>query len=159
MKSNKVVIVVSPKISGIYVGKLSIIFLLSFVYGVVFTMRHNVLGLWIGRVSEHKTVNLHWTWYEAQSYNFARHPAWRKTRVGSWRSCPPSLKVFVRLGFMCHCPFTFFVCLWRVVRGVFYFFEALENFLRTILSALAKQTLLQFLVCALACANCKCACF
>jgi hypothetical protein len=42
--------------------------------------------------------------------------------------------------------------------GVF-FFEALGNFLKTILSALAKQALLQFLVCALACANCKCACF
>jgi hypothetical protein len=44
--------------------------------------------------------------------------------------------------------------------GVFlFFFEALGNFLKTILSAVAKQALLQFLVCALACANCKCACF
>ena len=41
--------------------------------------------------------------------------------------------------------------------GVFLFFEALGNFLETILSAVAKQALLQFLVCALACANCKCA--
>jgi hypothetical protein len=41
----------------------------------------------------------------------------------------------------------------------FYFFDALGNFLKTILSALAKQALLQFLVCALAIANCKCACF
>jgi len=43
--------------------------------------------------------------------------------------------------------------------GVFLFFEALGNFFKTIFSALAKQALLQFLVCALACANCKCACF
>jgi hypothetical protein len=40
-----------------------------------------------------------------------------------------------------------------------FFFEALGNFLKAILSAVAKQALLQFLICALACANCKCACF
>jgi len=40
-----------------------------------------------------------------------------------------------------------------------FIFEALGNFLKTILSVLAKQALLQFLVFALACANCKCACF
>jgi len=46
------------------------------------------------------------------------------------------------------------------VRSVFFiFFEALGYFLKTILSALAKQALLQFLVFALACANRKCACF
>jgi hypothetical protein len=46
-----------------------------------------------------------------------------------------------------------------VCRCIFIFFEALGNFLKTILSALAKQALLQFLVCVMACANCKCACF
>jgi len=39
------------------------------------------------------------------------------------------------------------------------FFEALVNFFKTILSALAKQALLQFLVLAFVCANCKCDCF
>lgn len=58
--------------------------------------------------------------------------------------------------------------------SVFLFFLALGNFLKTILSKLAKQALLRILVCALACAkqssrtlkmiyktvsNCKCACF
>jgi len=44
--------------------------------------------------------------------------------------------------------------------GVFLFFlKRWEIFLKQFLSALAKQALLQFLVCALACANFKCACF
>ena len=45
-------------------------------------------GFAFGRVSEHKTFNLHYTWIEAQSSKFAQpvtilrgHPAWRKTLV------------------------------------------------------------------------------
>jgi len=44
--------------------------------------------------------------------------------------------------------------------GVFLFvLKRWEIFKKQFFSALVKQALLQFLVCALACANCKCACF
>ena len=34
-------------------------------------------GFSFGRFSNHKTVNQNWTWIEAQSSKFARHPEWR----------------------------------------------------------------------------------
>ena len=51
------------------------------------------------------------------------------------------------------------LCLSGCLSVYFYFFEALGNLLKQFLSALVKQALLQFLVCGMACANCKCACF
>ena len=45
------------------------------------------------------------------------------------------------------------------VRVFLFFLKRWEIFQKQFLSALAKQALLQFLVCALACVNCKCACF
>ena len=60
----------------------------------------------------------------------------------------------VNIEFPCHCLLFLSGC----VSVYFYFFKR-GKFFKTILSALAKQALLQFLVCALACANCKCACF
>ena len=47
-----------------------------------FALALTVSGFAFGRVSEHKTDCQHYTLIEAQSSKFARHPAWRKTRVG-----------------------------------------------------------------------------
>jgi hypothetical protein len=87
--------------------------------------------------------------YEARNRHFCQ------TAVTCWPSVHRFAVCIVNVEFPCHC----LLCLSGCVSVYFYFFEALGNFLKTILSALAKQALLQFLVCALACANCKCACF
>ena len=81
--------------------------------------------------------------------------------IATYTLLPAGLPSFVSLYLLSILSFRVIVCCvyWAVCRCIFIFFEALGNFLKTILSALTKQALLQFLVCVLACANCKCACF
>ncbi len=70
------------------------------------------------------------------------------------------------LGAVIRCPSVSCVKLFRycrvflsAVRLHFLFFLREGNFLKQFFNGWRKQALLQFLVCAVACANCKCACF
>ena len=72
-----------------------------------------------------------------------------QTRVIASGSCPPSLKTIVSIEFLCHCRAG---CALR-----FLFFKALEKKNEILFWVGEVEALLQFLVCALACANCKCA--
>jgi hypothetical protein len=61
------------------------------------------------------------------------------------------LQTIVSIEFLCYCRVG---CALRFL----FFFEALENFLKQFFFWAGEvEALLQFLVCALACANCKCA--
>lgn len=52
-------------------------------------------------ISEQFTVNLHKSLIGALSFNFARHRQLRQHAVGSWRSCPPCLKMLIYKHFRC----------------------------------------------------------
>jgi hypothetical protein len=64
-------------------------------------------------------------------------------------SCPPSLQTIFNIEFLCHCRVG---CALR-----FLFFKALEKKIEILFWVGEVEALLQFLACALACANCKCA--
>jgi hypothetical protein len=85
----------------------------------------------------HKTV------IEALNRHFCQ------TRVIASGYCPPSLQTIVIIEFLRHC---LSGCALR-----FLFFKALEKKIEILFWVGEVEALLQFLVCALACANCKCA--
>ena len=87
-------------------------------------------------IPEQITVNLHKSLIVALSFNFARHRQLKQHAVTGWPSFLRVAVCLVNIGFMCHC----LLCLLGGWRYIFIFFEALENFLKTIFVCVGKAS-------------------
>ncbi len=111
-----------------------------FLYLMVTFCRFAMGGIFTTNIdSEHKTFGYH------KTVKRRRNPAYCQCAVIVSGSCPLSLQTIVSIEFLCHCRVSCALC--------FLFFEALEKKNIILFWVGEVEALLQFLVCAVACAN------